>query len=296
MAQRETAPIQSMTGFASREGETGGIGWQMDVRSVNGRSLDVRIRLPAGLDRHEPEIRRMIAAAFRRGNIAMTLTFRRGEAPARYTVNHEQLAAYIDAIQSLAECGSVAAPRADGLLALKGVIETASEEETVLPTEVLTEVIGLLIGDLTAERQAEGARIVPMILGQLDDMDRIRGYIDEHPERKVETIKARVDRQIAALLSGQSLSEERLHQEAALIATRADVREELDRLSAHIAAARELLAEGGPVGRRLDFLAQELNRETNTICAKSPHHAVTAMGLELKAVVEQMREQVQNLE
>ncbi|WP_226577076.1 YicC/YloC family endoribonuclease [Acuticoccus sediminis] len=296
MAQRETAPIQSMTGFASREGEQDGIGWQMDVRSVNGRSLDVRIRLPAGLDRHEPEIRRMIGGAFRRGNIAMTLTLRRGEAPARYIVNQEQLAAYVDAIQSLAASGSVAAPRADGLLALKGVIEATGDEETLLSGAVVVEGVAGLIADLTTERQAEGGRIVPMILGQLEDMDRIRGYIDEHPERSVETIKARVDRQIAALLSGQSLSEERLHQEAALIATRADVREELDRLSAHIAAARELLAEGGPVGRRLDFLAQELNRETNTICAKSPHHAVTAMGLELKAVVEQMREQVQNLE
>lgn len=296
MAQREIAPVQSMTGFASREGEENGIGWQMDVRSVNGRSLDVRIRLPAGLDRHEPEIRRLIAAAFRRGNVALTLTLRRGEAPARYTVNQEQLAAYVDAIQSLAASGSVAAPRADGLLNLKGVIEAAGEEEAVLPGPVLIAAVEGLLADLTAERQAEGARIVPMILGQLEDMDRVRGYIDEHPERAVETIKARIDRQIAALLSGQSLSEERLHQEAALIASRADVREELDRLSAHIAAARELLAEGGPVGRRLDFLAQELNRETNTICAKSPHHAVTAMGLELKAVVEQMREQVQNLE
>lgn len=296
MAKRETAPIQSMTGFASREGEQDGIGWQMDVRSVNGRSLDVRIRLPAGLDRHEPEVRRMIAAAFRRGNIALTLTLRRGETPARYVVNQEQLAAYVDAIQSLAASGSVAAPRADGLLALKGVIDTAGDDETALPAPVMMEAISGLLADLTAERQAEGARIVPMITGQLDDMERVRGYIDEHPERSVETIKARIERQMAALLSGQSLSEERLHQEAALLATRADVREELDRLSAHVAAARELLAEGGPVGRRLDFLAQELNRETNTICAKSPHHAITAMGLELKAVVEQMREQVQNLE
>ena len=296
MSEPETAPVQSMTGFASREGETDGIGWQMDIRSVNGRSLDVRLRLPTGLDRHEPEIRRMIAAAFRRGNISLTLTLRRGDAPARYTVNQDQLAAYVDAIQSLAGSGSVAAPRADGLLALKGVIETSGEEEATLPGPVLLENVAALLDDLTRERQAEGARIVPMIAGQLDDMDRVRGYIDEHPERSVEAIKARIDRQIAALLSGQSLSEERLHQEAALLATRADVREELDRLTAHTAAARELLDEGGPVGRRLDFLAQELNRETNTICAKSPHHAVTAMGLELKAVVEQMREQVQNLE
>ena len=296
MAERETVPIQSMTGFASSEGEHQGMGWQMDVRSVNGRSLDVRIRLPSGLDRYEPEVRRMIANAFRRGNVALNVTVRRGEAPVRYTVNQEQLAAYVEAIQSLASSGSVAAPRADGLLNLKGVIETASEDEPLLPGEVLLEAVTVLLGALTADRQGEGARIVPAIQEQLDEMERLRGYIDEHPERAVETIKARVDRQIADLLAGQSLSEERLHQEAAVIASRADVREELDRLTAHIAASRELLAEGGPVGRKLDFLAQELNRETNTICAKSPHHAVTALGLELKAAVERMREQVQNLE
>ena len=290
------AAVQSMTGFASREGEVDGLAYQLDARSVNGRSLDVRIRLPSGLDRYEPEVRRMIANAFRRGNVALNVTVRRGEAPVRYTVNQEQLAAYVEAIQSLASSGSVAAPRADGLLNLKGVIETASEDEPLLPGEVLLEAVTVLLGALTADRQGEGARIVPAIQEQLDEMERLRGYIDEHPERAVETIKARVDRQIADLLAGQSLSEERLHQEAAVIASRADVREELDRLTAHIAASRELLAEGGPVGRKLDFLAQELNRETNTICAKSPHHAVTALGLELKAAVERMREQVQNLE
>lgn len=291
-----TAPVQSMTGFASREGEHESLAWQMDVRSVNGRSLDLRLRLPAGLERHEPELRRMIAATFRRGNIAFSLMLRRDEAAARYSVNHEQLEAYLEAIQSLAASGSVAAPRADGLLNLKGVIEVSGDEDTALTGPALMEEVRALLGDLATDRQGEGARIVPVILGQLETMDQLRAEIDAHPERSVEAIKARIDRQIAELLAGHALAPERLHQEAALLATRADVREELDRLAAHIAASRELLAEGGPVGRKLDFLAQELNRETNTICAKSPHHAITALGLELKAAVEQMREQVQNLE
>ncbi|WP_420393323.1 YicC/YloC family endoribonuclease [Acuticoccus sp.] len=296
MNARGDATVQSMTGFASREGEHDGTAFQMDVRSVNGRSLDVRLRLPTGLERHEPELRRMIAAAFRRGNIAVSMTLRHRDTPMRYRINHEQLEAYVEAIQRLANSTAIAAPRADGLLALKGVVEAAADEDMAMSGAVLLEEVGALLADLAADRGREGARIVPVILDHLAQMDRLRTEIDAHPERAVPAIKARIDRQVAELLSGQPLAPERLHQEAALIATRADVREELDRLAAHIEAARELLGEGGNVGRKLDFLAQELNRETNTICAKSPHHAITAMGLELKAAVEQMREQVQNLE
>jgi uncharacterized protein (TIGR00255 family) len=285
-----------MTGFATVAGEAGGNAWSLDARSVNGRSLDLRLRLPAGLERYEPELRRLVGAAFRRGSISLALTVKRGEAAARYDVNHEQLAAYVDAIQGLASSGSVAAPRADGLLALRGVIDVAVEDDTAALEPVLVEAATAAVDALASERREEGARIVPVIEGQLAEMERLRGLVDAHPERGIEAIKARLDRQIAELLAGSSLSPERLHQEAALMATRADVREELDRLAVHVAAARELLAEGGPVGRKLDFLAQELNRETNTICSKAPHHAITALGLDLKAVVEQFREQVQNLE
>jgi uncharacterized protein (TIGR00255 family) len=285
-----------MTGFATVAGEAGGVAWSLDARSVNGRTLDLRLRLPTGLDRHEPELRRLVGAAFKRGSIALSLTVKRGETAARYDVNHDQLAAYVDAIQGLAASGSVAAPRADGLLALRGVIDVAVEDETEALDAVMMEAAGSVVAALEAERREEGARLVPTILAQLEEMERLRLLIDGHPERALPAIKARLDRQLSELLEGHGLSPERLHQEAALLATRADVREELDRLAVHIAAARALIEEGGPVGRKLDFLSQELNRETNTICSKAPHHAITALGLDLKAVVEQFREQVQNLE
>jgi uncharacterized protein (TIGR00255 family) len=290
------AAVQSMTGFAAVDRQIETIAAEFEARSVNARSLDVRVRLPAGHERQEPAVRRQVAARFRRGTITVSLALRRAEGGARYLVNHEQLAAYLEAIQSLAASGAVAAPRADGLLALKGVVESAAEGEEELAEDALAAAVEDLLDALAANRRAEGERIVPVIREQLAAMDRLRAEIDAHPERSPAAVKARLDRQIAELLAGQSLSDERLHQEAALMATRADVREELDRLAAHTAAARALLDEGGPVGRKLDFLAQELNRESNTICAKAPHHAVTALGLELKAAVEQMREQVQNLE
>ncbi|GAB5375065.1 MAG: YicC family protein [Acuticoccus sp.] len=292
------AAVQSMTGFASREGEVDGLAYQFDVRSVNGRSLDVRVRLPAGHERLEPEIRKKVAAVFKRGSISISLNARRSEAGTRYAVNHDQLSAYIDAIQSLAECGSVAAPRADGLLGLRGVIESATDLDSDGGKEPdLSGEIEPLLAALEADRLAEGSRIAPMVLEQLAEMERLGAAIDAHPARALPAVKARLSEQIEGLLGGtKGLSEERLHQEAALLATRADIREELDRLTAHIAAARALFAEGGPIGRKLDFLAQEFNRETNTICSKAPHHEITALGLDLKAVVEQMREQVQNLQ
>ncbi|MEM9223055.1 MAG: YicC/YloC family endoribonuclease [Pseudomonadota bacterium] len=284
-----------MTGFASRTGEIDGHSFQFDARSVNGRTLDVRMRLPPGYERQEMELRKAVAARFKRGSISISLSLKRPETETRYTVNHGQLTSYIDAIQTLAETGAVAAPRADGLLALRGVIEAVQEDDTAAP-DLGVEVEPLLQA-LEVDRVEEGARIAPLILDQLREMERLRAELDGHPERSPTAIKTRLGRQLADLLSSDAaLSADRLHQEAALLATRADVREELDRLEAHTAAACYLIEEGGPIGRKLDFLAQELNRETNTICAKAPHHAMTALGLELKAVIEQMREQVQNIE
>jgi uncharacterized protein (TIGR00255 family) len=285
-----------MTGFAGLERETDGLRIQMEARSVNGRSLDVRLRLPSGHERHEQELRRRIAAAFRRGSVTFTLVVRRAENATRYAVNHEQLAAYLEAIQTMAASGSVAAPRADGLLALRGVVETAGEDDAAVPADELLSAADIVLAALAENRCAEGARLVPLVEKQLTDMERLSKAVDAHPERALPAVRDRLARQIDELLPQEGLSAERLHQEAALLATRADVREELDRLAAHIAAARALLEEGGAIGRKLDFLAQELNRETNTICSKAPHHAITALGLELKAVVEQFREQVQNLE
>ena len=289
--------VQSMTGFASAEGERDGFSYEVSARSVNGRSLDVRVRLPSGLERYEGDVRRFVTEAFKRGTVTLALSVSRQELGARWRVNHGQLDAYLAAIAGLGASGEVAAPRADGLLALKGVIEGETEADVAGLAPRLLEVASAVVDDLCRERLAEGARLVPLISEQLDRMDDLREAIDSHPERSVKAIGARIDRQISELVAGAgSLSRERLHQEAVLLATRADVREELDRLAAHIEAARAVLGEGGAVGRKLDFLAQELNREGNTICAKAPHHKVTALGLELKVAVEQMREQVQNLE
>jgi len=288
--------VQSMTGFAGLEREAGGLRFLIEARSVNGRSLDVRLRLPSGHERHETELRRRIGAAFRRGSVTLTLTVRRAEAATRYSVNHDQLAAYVDAIQALAASGAVAAPRADGLLALRGVVETTADEDAAVPDEDLLAAADSVISALKENRRAEGARLVPVVEEQLSEMERLRAAVDAHPERALPAVRDRLRKQIEELLPKEGLSAERLHQEAALMATRADVREELDRLAAHVAAARALLEDGGAIGRKLDFLAQEFNRETNTICAKAPHHAITALGLELKAVVERFREQVQNLE
>lgn len=289
--------IQSMTGYSSIEGERDGVSYVFEARSVNGRSLDIRIRLPHGLERFEPALRKTVTGLFRRGNVTVSLTLRGAESTARYKVNHEQIGTYLTAIQDLAVSGSVAAPRADGLLALKGVIEGMSDDDTDIVAPVVEGEAAQLFDGLLKDRTAEGERIAPLIGEFLTRMDTLRQEIESHPERSAERVRTRLDRQVGDLVAGNhGLSVERLHQEAVILATRADVREELDRLTAHIEAAHALLGQGGPVGRKLDFLAQELTRETNTICAKSPHHAVTALGLELKATVEQMREQVQNLE
>ena len=294
------AAVQSMTGFANLDLQIDGLDISMDVRSVNNRAMDVRVRLPSGFERQEQAVRKAIAARFRRGSINVSVAVRRAETEARYAVNHEQLAAYVDEIQALASSGSVAAPRADGLHALRGVIEAAQDEtgkDDGGDGPDLSAALETLLGALEEDRLAEGARIAPVVSAQLTEMARIHEAIDRHPDRALPAVKARLDAQLGEMLSAtNALSEDRLHQEAALLATRSDVREELDRLAAHIAAARALLEEGGAIGRKLDFLAQEFNRETNTICAKAPHHTITALGLELKAVLEQMREQVQNLE
>lgn len=292
-----------MTGFATVSADAAGYAIRLDARSVNGRSLDVRLRLPNGLDVLEGPIRKKLAERFKRGSISLTLSVKRAETPDTYTVNRTQLGIYLAAIQELASEGAVAAPRADGLLALRGVIEAAGEggegaEEVEAPDhDLILRLCDDLIEALAQNRIAEGAALTPVLRGRLDEMERLATDIDAMPERQLPAIKARLSAQIDALLADDKrLSDERLHQEAAMLATRADIREELDRLAAHIGACRALLSEGGPIGRKLDFLAQELGRETNTLCAKAIHQSVTAHGLALKAVVEQVREQVQNLQ
>lgn len=296
------AAIASMTGFASAEASEGERHWSWELRSVNGRGLDVRCRLPAGLEALEPVIRQSVPRHCRRGNIAVQLdASRQGGAQPKYRLNRDVLDQVLALARDLAGAPDLAAPRIDGLLALPGVIERIDEDEE---ESVRAARMALLMASLEAAlatlarmRLEEGERLVAIVAGQIAEIEVLVGRARTLAAAQPDAQKARFSQQVQELLAGlPALSEDRLAQELALIIAKGDVREELDRLAAHVAATRALLAEGGAVGRKLDFLCQELHREANTICSKSQDLALTAAGLELKAVVEQLREQVQNIE
>jgi uncharacterized protein (TIGR00255 family) len=215
-------------------------------------------------------------------------------------VNHEALTAVLGALREINGKIDAERPTLDGILALKGVLEQHdapldADAEERLGTAIYAGVDAAL-GDLRKSRQAEGAHLGDILRSQVDEISRLRDAASVHPGRSRDALLAKLKEQIADLLAASALSEDRLTQEALLLATKADIREELDRLTAHVASARSLLAEGGPVGRKLDFLSQEFNREANTLCSKSNAVELTAIGLDLKAVIDQFREQVQNLE
>jgi uncharacterized protein (TIGR00255 family) len=290
-----------MTGFASATGGIGDVGWTWELKSVNGRSLDVRCRMPAPLESLEPAVRARLQEAFKRGSIVASLNVTRAMGAVRLRLNPDVVEQLEDIIEALSIRVKADTPRLDGLLGIKGLIEATEEEE---PEEARREREGAIlaslddaIGALADNRADEGDRLATVLEGHLEAAASAAERAAHAAAIQPDAIKARLAAQVAALLeAAPSLPAERLAQEAALLATRSDVREELDRLRAHLAAARELLREGGPIGRRLDFLCQELNREANTICSKSTDIELTRAGLDLKAVVDQLREQVQNIE
>lgn len=294
-------PLYSMTGFARRDGVALGQRWTWELRSVNGKGLDVRLRLPPGLDRLEIAVRERLTKRLTRGNVQATLTLAREEAATTLRVNEAVLDAVIAAMNRVADRIDATAPTLDGVLAIKGVLETADAEDdeatrAAVDAALLAGLDGA-IDDLLAARAREGEAIGRVLLGQVDEVARLTAAAEAHPARTPEAIRARLAEQVEALLGAvPALDPQRLAQEAVLLATRADIREELDRLTTHVAEARRLLGEGGPVGRRLDFLTQEFNRETNTLCSKANDRGLTAIGLDLKAVVDQLREQIQNIE
>jgi uncharacterized protein (TIGR00255 family) len=295
------SPLASMTGYARAQGGVPGIGFSVEIRSVNARGLDLRMRLTPGYDALEPEIRRRVSKALNRGSVTVNLNIEREGEDGRVVINHAALDAVLGALREVASRIEAAPPTLDGILALKGVLEQhdapldADAEERL--HAAIYAAVDTALGDLQAARQAEGLHLRDILLGQIAEIARLRELAEAHPGRGRDVILARLKEQIADLLaSGAGMSEDRLAQEALLLATKADIREELDRLKAHIAAARQLLADGGPVGRKLDFLSQEFNREANTLCSKSNAVELTAIGLDLKAVIDQLREQVQNLE
>lgn len=292
--------IFSMTGFGRSSGRSGAWSWAWEIRTVNSKGLDLRLRLPAGFDAVDIEARAAIAAALHRGACHATLTASREGAAADIRINRAALDALIAQLADVPLNANVRSASLDGLLAVRGVVESAEAEDDEAARAALAKdvLVGLkaALDAVLAMRRSEGAAIGAILSDRVARIARLAADAEAAPGRTPEAVKARIARQIEALGQTQGLDPGRLHQEAVLLASRADIREELDRLHAHAKAADDLLNKGGPVGRRLDFLAQELGRESNTLCAKSNDAALTAIGLELKVEVEQFREQVQNIE
>jgi uncharacterized protein (TIGR00255 family) len=293
--------LSSMTGFARSQGACGTYAWAWEIKSVNAKGLDVRLRLPAGWDAVEAPVRARAAETLSRGTVYGTLTItRQGTAPV-VRVNEGVLDAVLTTLKDLSSRVASEPPRLDGILALRGVIEVMDEDEKEDERRAAERAVvdGFREGlaELVAMRQREGTTLRQVLTLRLDEIAALTARAEDVPSRRPETIKARIAEQVAVLLDASSrFDPDRLHQEAVLIASKADIREELDRLVSHVAQAKRLIADGKAVGRRLDFLSQELNREANTLCSKSNDVVLTNIGLELKTVVEQFREQVQNLE
>jgi uncharacterized protein (TIGR00255 family) len=293
--------LSSMTGFARGHGVSGPYAWAWELKSVNAKGLDLRLRLPAGWDAVEIPARSRAAEVLTRGTVYGTLTVeRQGVAPI-VRINEPVLAAALATIRSLAGRVEAAPPRLDGILALKGVIdvidEDEKEEERRAAEAAVIAGFHQTVAELASMRRREGAALSEILSQRLSEIAALAARADAAPGRRAEAVKARIAEQVAMLLEASSrFDPDRLHQEAILIASKADIREELDRLTSHVAQVAHLIDSGGSIGRRLDFLAQELNREANTLCAKSNDVELTNIGLELKSVVEQFREQVQNLE
>ena len=290
-----------MTGFARAEGHEDGVSWVWEVKSVNSKALDLRVRVPPGFEAVEPPLRTALAQRVKRGAVSVTLSLTRAAAGGGVRVNREALAQVVALAQELVAQGKAAPPRADGLLALRGVLESGEEAEDEARRErrqaALLASFERALDGLVAMRAAEGERLIPALEARLAEIARLVAQAEDSASVQPAALKERLAGMVAELLGASpALPAERLAQEAALIVAKADIREELDRLSAHIVAAQELLAEGGAVGRRFDFLCQEFNREANTLCSKSADVALTRVGLGLKATIEQLREQVQNLE
>ena len=293
--------LSSMTGFARGHGLSGPYAWTWEIKSVNGKGLDLRLRLPPGWDAVEVPVRARVADALARGSVQATLTVERSGAVPTVRVNMPVLDAILAAVQQAGTKVAAAPPSLDGLLGLKGVIEIAEAEENENERRAAEAAViaGLAdaIGALVETRRSEGAALGRVLAARLDEIAALVERAERAPGRRPEAIRARLADQVATLLAqSERFDADRLHQEAIVIAAKADVREELDRLVAHIDQARGLIKDGGPIGRRLDFLAQEFNREANTLCAKANDVELTNIGLELKAAVEQFREQVQNVE
>jgi uncharacterized protein (TIGR00255 family) len=295
--------LRSMTGFASGKGTMPPYSWTWELRSVNGKGQDIRLRLPDWITGLEMPLRKKLAAATARGNITFSLRLSREETASSVQVNYQQLQAVLAALSEIEESASsaqikLAPSRATDIAGLRGVLEAGnSEEETTELMEQLISDADALIEAFNTMRETEGDALQNLLLGQLDEVETLIAEADGLvAERSAESASI-LQRNLARVLeNADAIDEYRIAQELALIAVKADVTEEIDRLRAHVAAARDLIGQGGPVGRKLDFMMQEFNREANTLCAKAQNKDLTRCGLALKAIIDQMREQVQNVE
>ena len=294
-------PVASMTGFARLDGEAEGLGFAWELRSVNNRGLDLRLRLPPGFEGLEPRLRKELGARLSRGSVTAALTVTRAAGQSRFRINTEALEQILQLVRELDVQIEADPPRLDGLLGLRGVLETVEEVEDPslreLQESALWAAFSSALDAMLAMRRSEGLALASFVQERLDEIASRTAEARQVAALQPEALRRRLREMVAELLEASpALPEERLAQEAALLIHRADATEELDRLQAHAQAARGLLTEGGPVGRRLDFLCQELNREANTLCSKSSDLELTRIGLAIKAAIEQLREQVQNLE
>jgi uncharacterized protein (TIGR00255 family) len=293
--------IVSMTGFAEGSGSHDGLRWRWETKSVNGRGLDLRLRMPPGFDSLEQPVRLLASERFRRGNFQLNLTVEAQEAVRGLRVDPAALASAVKLAREIADETGLAPARVDGLLALKGVLvqEEAGSLDPVSRAHRDAEILKSLtmaFESLSRARAIEGAKLAQLLQAQVSEVARLVEEAERLAAAQPQALRQRLTTQLDELLNGTVLSEERLAQEVAMMATRVDVREELDRLKAHVHDARALLKSGEAVGRKLDFLSQEFNREANTLCSKSADIALTRVGLALKAVIDQFREQAQNVE
>lgn len=293
--------IVSMTGFAEANGSRDGARWRWEAKSVNGRGLDVRLRTPPGFEGIEPAARMLAAERFRRGSIQAQLTFEAGDSGRALRIDAAALAAAVRIAREVAAETGLAPARVDGLLALKGVIV----QDDILPLEAparalrdaaIIETLATAFDALVRARATEGSKLHAVLDAHIDDIERLTGEASALGAAQPKALRDKLAAQVQDMLSGSGISEDRLAQEAALLAVKADIREELDRLRAHVHEARVLLKSGEAVGRKIDFLSQEFNREANTLCSKSSDIALTRIGLALKATIDQFREQAQNVE
>lgn len=292
--------IRSMTGFARAQGSEAGYAWTIEAKSVNGRGLDVRFRLPQGFDALEPDMRARALKTLARGNVNVALTVRRDVAGGSLRINEALFIEIAEAAERLAWGAKLPSMTAGDILRVPGVVETGDSADEgpseAVQAAVLATFDAVLVG-LTASRGGEGKALAGIVSSQVDGIEATVAIAEAADSRRPEAVRARLKAQIEMLLgTADKFDPDRLHQEAMLIAARIDVKEEIDRLRAHVAAARALLASREPVGRKLDFLAQEFVREANTLCSKANDISLTRAGLDLKTWVEQFREQVQNIE